>query len=269
MNHFVFTVVFFAVFVTSSSAGMLAMLDRSALLTDNVRRKHVSFMNVGSDTARYTIRFTERIMHSDGSFSTVSIDSVPETHRPASPYLRIYPRSIVVPPRERQAVIIQYRRSSDMAEGEYRSHLLFTPEPVSESRIEESQEEREGLGTQINTVVSVSIPVRIHVGTPSSRSSIENGYVQPDSSGSPSLVVDLERTGNREFVGSLLLEHLPQDGSDPVRVGREAVLIYHELSQRTYEIPLDETLSTGTLRLRLLEEDAAEDSPLAEHFIEL
>jgi hypothetical protein len=65
-------------------------------------------------------------MNEDGSFT--SIDASDEGAPFADPYLRIYPRQVTLEPKEGQSIVLQVRRTVNMPDGEYRSHIYFRSE---------------------------------------------------------------------------------------------------------------------------------------------
>ena len=48
-------------------------------------------------------------------------------------YIRYSPRQVRLNPNEKQTIRLMMRRSNSMKEGEYRSHLMFSPIPDPDS----------------------------------------------------------------------------------------------------------------------------------------
>jgi hypothetical protein len=85
----------------------------------------LSLANTGDKAATYSISFVQRRMNEDGF---TSIDASDEGAPFADPYLRIYPRQVTLEPKEGQSIVLQVRRTVNMPDGEYRSHIYFRSE---------------------------------------------------------------------------------------------------------------------------------------------
>jgi hypothetical protein len=73
------------------------------------------------------VRFSRALlqrMNEDGSFTLSQDEGAPF----ADPYLRIYPRQVTLELKEGQSIVLQVRRTVNMPDGEYRSHIYFRSE---------------------------------------------------------------------------------------------------------------------------------------------
>lgn len=251
--------------------GDLVLLDLRAEFKGDSRKEIVKFMNPTSDTLRYSLRMTERRMSSDGGLLQVEYDSLAVDNFAAAPYLRVFPRSVVLAPNEMQSVVIQFRKSTDMKSGEYRSHLSFIPEAkFGELGLPQglSNSNSAAVGVNIKARVGVSIPVRILIGDQQIEAEIKNLRLQKDQTGKATVNCDVYRSGNRSLSGSVYVEHLLPSGQiDTLANGQLA--IYRELNMRSVQLNLEKTPVGGKLRIRCVQIDGEEETSLASQEIYL
>jgi P pilus assembly chaperone PapD len=107
--------------VSTFAQGDLYVTNR-VILEGRKMNEVLSLANTGDKAATYSISFVQRRMNEDGSFT--SIDASDEGAPFADPYLRIYPRQVTLEPKEGQSIVLQVRRTVNMPDGEYRSHIF-------------------------------------------------------------------------------------------------------------------------------------------------
>jgi P pilus assembly chaperone PapD len=113
------------------------MLHPTRIVFDkNQRAAQVELINNGSKPASYRISLVNRRMTDAGQFEPA--DTPGEGEHFADGMLRYSPRQVTLQPGTAQTVRIMLRKPADLAEGEYRSHLLFDklPEPDAGTSIE-------------------------------------------------------------------------------------------------------------------------------------
>src|SRR5664279_5625965 len=97
--------------------GDLLITPSRVVFEGNKQKEEISLVNMGKDTATYSISFVQKNMREDGSF--VLIEKPDSGQMFAEPYLRIFPRTVTLAPGEPQVIIVQFRRKPGMADGEY------------------------------------------------------------------------------------------------------------------------------------------------------
>lgn len=249
--------------------GDLILMDLSAQFRGGSQKEIVKFMNSTNDTLRYSLRLTERFMDKNGSLIQTNIDSLPGNNYPASPYLRIFPRSVVLGPQEMQSVAIQYRKTSDMTPGEYRSHLSFIPDKkIGELGLPQNNLGNTAVGVDIKTSIGVSIPVRILVDDIKIEAAIKNIKLGKNASGLPTVSMDIFRIGNRSISGAVYVEHIHTSGQvDTVATGHLSV--YREIDSRSVNLDLEKMPINGKLRVQCIQIDGDDRSVLASEMISL
>jgi hypothetical protein len=201
----------------SLSAPMLAQGDLMVFpkrivfsgIQNRVQTLHLS--NTGKDTSTYRLSYNQIRMDEDGKFNIIK---EPEANQNfASPYLRYYPRTITLGPNEWQTVKIQLIKTSELKEGEYRSHLYFRGVPKvkvlknknSASRAPDPRK----LDIQLTPIFGISIANIINVGTTNAKVTISDMALIS----SKVLSFNINRGGNQSAYGELHVKHISTEGN--------------------------------------------------------
>jgi P pilus assembly chaperone PapD len=188
--------------------------------------------NKGTEPATYRVSLLMKKMQPDGTLA-----DVPESEGALSPVLDLIsyaPRKVVLAPGQTQTVRVAMRAGNDLADGEYRVHLLFraVPDAIPASA---TPANNDGLAIALVPVYGVTIPVIIRKGELKAAARI--GDVRLVSvAGKPAVAVDVLRTGNRSVYGAL---HVMRPG-DAKPIVSEKVAVYTEINKRTVTIGLPE-----------------------------
>ncbi|MGO4819091.1 molecular chaperone [Flavobacterium sp. W22_SRS_FP1] len=174
------------------------------------RVQTLNLSNTGKDTATYRLSYNEIKMDEDGKFN--SIEDPEYNQNFASTYLRYYPRTITLAPNESQVVKIQLIKTSELKDGEYRSHLYFRAVPkikvLDNKTITSDTLQPKKMDIQLTPIFGVSIANIITIGTATTAVSLTNLTLLP----SQILSLDIHRTGNQSAYGELHVNHISQEG---------------------------------------------------------
>jgi len=172
-------------------------------------------------------------MQVDGSFK--QLDNVDTLTTRADKYLRIFPRKVVLPPGESQTIRMQYRKPSDMADGEFRSHLYFRAEKdVSALGMKNVKADTTNMSVQITPIFGISIPVIIRNGKTSLTLSLSDVNMTPVNDTLSTLTFHINRLGNRSAYGNLKAIFVPNSGQ-AVDIGlANGVGLYTDIAQRQF-----------------------------------
>jgi hypothetical protein len=234
-------------FSTLFAEGGLALMDHSIIFEGNSRKELTKFVNRGSDTISYSISLISLKMDKNGEMVENSDSLSPYE---AIPYLRIYPRTVTLPPNVLQSVAVQLRRSSDMEPGEYRSHLFFNPIPNDENSDLSSgtsgTPEKNTASAEVKFNTSISIPVLILV-----EDLIVTGSMSKLEIVDGKVVIGIERSGNRSLRSILDFEHILEVGeSTPIR--SQSAVLYREVNRLEKSFNLgDLSTKPGKLKVTL------------------
>ncbi|MFT5254268.1 MAG: hypothetical protein ACI87N_003336 [Flavobacteriales bacterium] len=210
-NTFIF--VFFLNFLSQINAQGELMVYPKRITFDGIKNR-VQVVNLGNtskDTVTYRLSHKEIKMDKYGKFST--IEQPEDNQFFASPYLRYYPRTITLAPSEWQRVKIQLIKSSELKEGEYRSHLYF--QPIAKSKLLQNHtttmktlKTKEKSVVAIKALIGISIANIITVGPSNTAVTLSNLTLLPPNV----LALDINRSGNQSVYGELNVNHISLEG---------------------------------------------------------
>ncbi|RTY88818.1 molecular chaperone [Flavobacterium sp. RSP15] len=174
------------------------------------RVQNINLGNTGKDTATYSLSYNQIQMDEEGKFNT--IEEPEENQNFASPYLRYYPRTITLAPDEWQVVKVQLVKTSELKEGEYRSHLYFRGVPkikLLENKISIIDTlQPKGIDIQLTPIYGISIANIITIGQATTAVTLSNLALLP----SQDLYLDINRTGNQSAYGELKVNYIYPEG---------------------------------------------------------
>lgn len=210
-------------------------------------------------------------MKEDGSFETITVPDSGQFF--ASPYLRFFPRSVVLGPNESQLLKVQTIKTNDLAAGEYRSHVYFRAvrdeKPLGEI---EAKVDSTSISVSIIPIFGITIPVIIRVGELEAAVNMTDISLQKKDT---AYVVGMtfNRTGNKSVYGDLRIEHIAPDGTIS-KVGiANGVAVYTPNKKRHFEVKLTNTtgvdLSKGKIHVQFLAQSDLNPGQLAEAEINL
>ena len=171
----------------------------------------LNLANTGTDTAKYVISIIRIRMTDDGAFETITEPDSGQLF--ADPYLRFFPRTVSLGPNEAQVVKIQLTKTSDLAPGEYRSHVYFRAVPnLKPLGEEETQKDTTTISVKLTPVFGITIPVIIRIGESTTKVSLSNLAVEMVNDTTPRLKMTFNRTGNFSVYGDVTVTYTSADG---------------------------------------------------------
>ena len=239
-------------FFTMAQGDLLVTPSR-IVFEGNKQKEQLNLLNMGQDTATYSISFVQRSMKEDGSF--VTIEKPDSGQMFADPYLRIFPRQVTLAPREPQIILVQYRRKADMAAGEYRSHLYFRSEqnykPLGMGK---SDKDTKLLNVQLVPIFGVSIPIIIRTGEVSVSATLSNLELLPLQGTTQNMKLTINRKGNISTYGDITVQYIPVQGKPVLVATVGGVGVYSNISKRNMVLKLTTTsglkLGKGKLKVQ-------------------
>jgi len=242
------------------------LLARSALAGSNLlvtptrvvfegrdRTAQVTVVNNGDETGTYRIELINKRMTDAGTFENIEEPSKGDLF--ADNMLRYSPRQVVLEPGKSQIVRFSLRKPKGLADGEYRSHILFKAIPKDAGTNISSVTQSDKLSIKLTPIISISIPAIIRHGKTSASvkfSSVE--YLPPDEKiKNPSLFMRLDREGNQSVYGDLLVEYVQADGTSRILGQANGLAVYTPNSTRTFrmqlELPSDLDIKAGVVKV--------------------
>lgn len=234
----------------------------------------VGLYNKAVDPGDYEIKIVDMAMTPQGqlvSFDNGLDEATKAKVRTASQMLRYSPRRVRLGSTESQLIRVMARGSSDLPDGEYRSHFMVTSVPDAEGfSIEEATgaQQADGIGVTIRPRFGIAIPVIVRVGETTLDVGITGATLLTARDGTQAVGFILNRSGTRSAFGDVVIK--AAGSAEPIAVSR-GVGIYPEIDAREVIVPIDpETdpslLTSGArLQIEFVDDDFAPGSKLAEH----
>lgn len=254
---------------TASAQGNLLISPRRIVFEGSRRTAELNLANTGKDTAKYVMSTMEIHMKEDGSFEIIEAsDSVGPSF--ATPYIRFFPRSVILGPNEAQTVKMQVVRASELNVGEYRSHLYFRaitdPHPLGDSTAKKDST----VTVSLKPTFGISIPVIIRIGENNTQTTLSD--IAFKGGEEPGVQLMINRNGNMSVYGNLQVEHVAQNGA-VTNVGlAKGLAVYTCINRRQFSLPLDKSagvdFKNGVLRFTYTE-DASNGATLAQGELKL
>lgn len=219
----------------------------------NKQREEITLANTGQDTAVYAITFVQYRMTPSGSFEQIA-EPDPGQHF-ADPYLRYFPRRVTLAPNESQIVRMQLRRSPDMVDGEYRSHLYFRAVPDERPLGEDPlPEDTTAIGVRLVPIFGITIPVIIRHGDTFVNAAFRDLEIVNTPEQQPQLRFTITREGNISLYGDIAVTY-DAPGTEAVQIGIvRGLAVYAPNTSRSFTLPLNIPegldLSKGRINIR-------------------
>jgi P pilus assembly chaperone PapD len=241
--------------VHAEAAGELMVHPTRVVFEGNVRTAQIDLINSGTEPMTFRISIIRRRMTETGDF--MPVDTPAEGEQFADDMIRFSPRQVVLQPGVAQAVRLQLRKPSDLADGEYRAHFLFQAlPPANAETARQAVGDEESLDIRLNAIYSVSIPVIVRHGTTSATVSLRDLELRRPPTGPPALGLIIGRAGSRSLYGDITIYLRAPHGAERV-VGRaNGVAVYTPNVIRRVVVPLpalEKGIPPGELRVAFQE----------------
>lgn len=228
----------------------LVVTPTRVVLEGRKRAAELVLINGGAEPATYRLSFLHLDMDEDGRIRPWDSQAGGNS---AEPLLRFSPRVVTLAPGATQTVRLQVRKPEALADGEYRSHLLFRAVPA------EPQAAPAGggpgqLNLTLRAIHGISIPVIIRHGQVQAHCAL--GDLALDRG---QLACTLLREGNRSVYGDLAATWRPRGGRAAPAGSMRGVAAYAELARLRLKLKLAPPPGPGpgTLHVAFLEHGTA------------
>ncbi len=220
--------------------GDLLLYPNRIVFDGSKKSQTLNLANTGKDTVRYVISVVQSRMKEDGSFEMIT--SPDEGQQFADKYIRFFPRSIILGPNEAQTVKIQLVNTSNLAAGEYRSHIYFRSEP-DKKPLGESEPVKDSTSISVNLVAvfGITIPVIIRMGESTTKVHLSDVALALKKDSNPSLMVHFNRMGNMSVYGDISVDHISPQGKVTRVALAKGMALYTPNPVRKFNLLLDNT----------------------------
>ena len=194
-------------------------------------------------------------MNENGTFEFINAPDSGQLF--ASNFLRFFPHSVTLPPKEAQVVKVQLQHTADLDTGEYRSHIYFRAVPKQQPLGEEKQlDSPQTISIKLTPVFGITIPVIIRVGKNNASASMSNISLTMEDT-IPKLNLTFHREGNMSVYGDLSVDHISPSGKVTPIGSLKGVAVYTPNRARQLHIALARVngvnFHSGKLRLSYME----------------
>ncbi|WP_147319966.1 fimbrial biogenesis chaperone [Chitinophaga silvisoli] len=241
--------------VQLKAQGDLLITPRRIVFEGGSRLQEINLANSGSDTARYVISLVEVRMNVNGTFEFINAPDSGQLF--ASNFLRFFPHSVILPPKEAQVVKVQLQHTADLDTGEYRSHIYFRAVPKQQPLGDEKQlDSPQTISIKLTPVFGITIPVIIRVGKNNASASMSDISLTMEDT-IPKLNLTFHREGNMSVYGDLSVDHISPSGKVTPIGSLKGVAVYTPNRARQLHVALARVSGvnyhSGKLRLSYLE----------------
>lgn len=215
----------FNALVTSYHAHANLLISPTRIAFDERQRvAQVIVINNSNEYKTYRLAWEEKKAKPVGGYTRLEEGVAHPTA--LSNMVRMSPSQVRLAPGERQIVKLALRKPQNLAEQEYRSHLLFQALP-NESK---SQREGQGVGIKIDLILSYSIPVILRQGTSLPEVNIQSVSLDK-SDDKKSLLMAIAREGKYSSFGKVEVFYKANNSNEEVTVAMvNDYSIYPEVS---------------------------------------
>lgn len=219
------------------SQGDLMIFPMRAVFEGKQNILELNLSNSGVDTARYVLSMMEIKMKEDGSFETITQPEPGQYF--ASQYVRIFPRSVTLAPKESQTVKLQVNKASQLQPGEYRSHLYFRAVPKTTALGETSAKvDSSGISVKLTPIYGITIPVIVRVGENNTKTILSDASFKLQDT-LPVLSFQFKREGNMSTYGNLKIDYISEKGKVTTVKEVKGIAIYSPTPSRSIKLALN------------------------------
>jgi hypothetical protein len=193
-----------------NAQGNLVIIPRRVVFEGNSRSEDITLANGGVDSAKYQISIVQMRMKDDGSFETITTPDPGQNF--ADKYLRFYPRTVTLAPKQSQVIKMQLVKTDKLDPGEYRSHIYFRAVPTTKALAEAAPQDTSSFSASLSAIFGITIPVIIRIGEATGKVTLSNVAVNYVSDTLITCKMNFNRTGNTSVYGDVTVNYISPQG---------------------------------------------------------
>ena len=209
------------------------------LVLDGRKGAEIILNNIGDEPATYRISVEFRRMTEAGDL--VDVTTPTDADKKAEEMIVYAPRKVTLAPHEPQAIRIAARPAKDLADGEYRVHMLFRAIPPATPVDQPQGDQQKGVQFKLTPVYGVTIPVIVRLGNLQATAGIANVHLETKD-GAEAIGLDVVRRGSRSTYGEIRV--LKAGVKDPIAI-QKGVAVYTEVGQRHVSVQIPASLRSA------------------------
>ncbi len=252
-----------------AGAGDLLVSPARVILDAKTRSMELILSNRGGASGTYRIRLAQMVMTADGGIENAP--AAPAGSTDPTELVRFAPHQVTLEPGQTQVLRVMARKPADLADGEYRVHMIFQAVPPDlAGTTEPPKEKAKGVSIRLVAIMNLGIPIIIRQGELVVKTGLADLQLRHEQT-QDVLSFRLTRTGNASTYGNLKATFHPKDGKSITLGEMVGVAVYPPLEARNVKMPLrlpqGMVLKSGILRLSFQTEDKV--APEAEAQLEI
>ena len=232
-------------------------------LYDSRRSEVLTVTNRTDRVASYALTLEDYSMTEAGV--TTRVDALEHSARRM---IRFSPRQFVLQPGETQTIRVLARRTTQVNDGTYRTHLVFRESDLPEGGPSSDRGSAGGMSFGIGFRFNIAIPVVVAAGDFEGAIGVAEASVQADA-----LTVKLTRSGNADAVGRVSVDWVRPDGHTEEVVPESVIRIYRERDWITKSFvpgwPNGRQPTDGQLKVKVMPESRSNTDVLDEFVVSL
>jgi hypothetical protein len=236
-------------FVVPSAFGYaVSVSPMSVFLDHRTRSGTMTLYNPNPLPEEIEIGFAFGYPQSDslGNVTVPLSDSVPANEPGALPWLRAFPKKLILQPGQQQVVRILATPPENLADGEYWSRVLVTA-TGGRPPVEQQVQPDVRVAISMRTIVVASLNYR--KGKPTTGIKVTQASAVPVDKG-VQLTIDMERQGDAAFLGRIRVELHDRTGK-MIAQDEDVVSVYRSLRRRLV-LPVTDPATLAGARIRYI-----------------
>jgi hypothetical protein len=231
-----------------AGAGDLLVSPARVTLDNRNRTTELILSNRGDATDTYRIRLIHMAMTEDGGLQEIP---APASGQDPADLVRFAPHQITLEPGQTQVLRVMLRKPAELADGEYRIHMLFQAIPPELAGTPSKDKDKsKGVSIKVVPIMGLAIPIIVQQGEITAKAGLAGLHVEAEK-GRMVAAFHLTRAGNASVYGDLEATFQPKNGK-PIPLGAmNGVAVYPPLDARnvkmTLDLPKGLALKDGTL----------------------
>jgi len=202
----------------------------------NQRSTEVTLLNDSKMTYTYRLEWREKKAIEGGGYIDLMGEAL-KAFPTASSMIRYAPRQVTLKPGERQTIKLSLRRPANLANGEYRSHLIFKTLPPP-AALRQPNEQSAGLSMKMNFITSFVIPVVVVQGQGEDNSKFESSKIHFNETSPANSIVEVKLNHNSRYSshGDIEAYWTPQGGTERLIAKTAAFTFWPELNKTSAKL---------------------------------
>ncbi len=233
-----------------ANAGGIMITPSRVDLSEKNTSQEVKLINKGNETTTYRITFQHLRMNKNGTYEEIK-ETAQGKEQFADDLVAFSPKQVTLKPGEVQTVRLMFKKSANLNDGEYRSHLLLREEASADFGKNVEQPKKDGGKKTISVVLKplfgTSIPVVVTKGNVSGKAEIKEAAVKSRKA----VNVRLARSGNASVFGDLIVTLTDKSGKKSEIGTLNNIAVFYPYDEREVSIALNKDVkaSDGTLEV--------------------